>query len=58
MQRKIDRKGKYDEKRPEGLRFHWWHLSRKITNGGKTITIGQLIELEIIMTIFQAMIII
>ena len=40
MQEKIDRKGKYDEKRPGGRRFHWWLLSRKIANGGKTITVA------------------
>ena len=47
MQRKVDRKGKYDEKRSGGL----WLLSRKIANGGKTIIVGQLIELQILMTV-------
>ena len=51
MQEKIDHKGKYDEKRPGARRVHKWLLSRKIANGGKTITVGQLIELQIIMTI-------
>ena len=51
MQQKIYRKGKYDEKRTGGRGCTSGFSREKIANGGKTITIGQLIELQIIMTI-------
>ena len=51
MQENIDCKGKYDVKIPGGVGFTSGFSREKITNGGKTITVGQLIELKIIMMI-------
>ena len=51
MQEKIDRKGKYDEKRLGAIHFTSGFSREKIANGGKTITVGKLIELQIIKTI-------
>ena len=51
MQEKVDRKGKYDEKRPGGRRSHYWLLSRKIAKVGEQITVGKLTDLQIHMMI-------